>query len=662
MSLSLLDGDLVIITGLKNRTDLNGEYAEIKGRLDNGRLEVQLIKTRANLSLNPDNAVKVDVNDKAAMEDFLRNHNSKSAVFPLFPNASVILSNNALNFYPMGNSPAKFLLETVPIDAVRANILLLGCGDNRHILYTCSSNLLLNGGQIPLLLDITMCDMEPSIHARNIILLKMIMDNIEMNKIWCLCYATSIDDICLVLLQKYATDLYNIGEGLQAWLASDIDVIIQFTDQRPYTTLREIRKFYAKGRVDSNKQKEIQYKQKIINDFVDKSTIYTAVSRSCNPAGFTALPNMEVHSRIFKQFHKTGMIPTCIYNPPNTNHCTNPMFLREQSQLYDLHCGQDLTLSFHLAQAYAEIKPNSTSTSNISEDDIYKICFDQFQDWCNGFKEYVTQSKIIIRVFTGDAFDLCQLMSDAGRRQETSKYFPIGTTQCISLPDDMPNKFDVIDTSNLRETCGLLNILLTCSFKNFLEKELSCSTNTFATITGLVLSESYSFTTEKLTNSKTKMDHKISLDGSAITFTWRRSLSNMKYSCSSAESFITILLTIFKRIFKIPHALDNIMEMLRKFKKNATKQLTDPNSFAYPSELTFIKLLKCSKKNILGITDAIIEDLFTATTTTGAVIIRSNYYQELLVWCTRLNVISPSVLKRIGDHFSLTLAARLEKI
>eukprot|EP01036_Dinobryon_divergens_P051693 gene51693-69180_t len=37
----------------------------------------------------------------------------------------------------MGNSPAKFLLETVPIDAVRANILLLGCGDNRHILFTC---------------------------------------------------------------------------------------------------------------------------------------------------------------------------------------------------------------------------------------------------------------------------------------------------------------------------------------------------------------------------------------------------------------------------------------------------------------------------------------------------------------------------------------------
>eukprot|EP01041_Mallomonas_annulata_P003012 gene3012-5902_t len=275
MSLPLLNGDLINIEGLKNRANLNGEYAVIEGRLDNGRLQVQLIKSKTNLFLSPENTLKVDSTDEVAMEELLRKNQSKSMALPLSPNSSVLLNNSALNFYPLGSSPAKFLLERVPIDAVRANILLLGCGDSRHILFTCVNNLL-NGKKLSLMLDVTMCDMEPSIHARNIIFSKTIIDNSEMNKIWCVYYATAIDDFCLTLLQKYAEDLYNIGEDLQTWLASDIDP----------------------------------------------------------------------------------------------------------------------TLVFHLAHAYAEIKRTSTSTptSKLSEGDIYKICFDQFQDWCNGFKDHVIQS------------------------------------------------------------------------------------------------------------------------------------------------------------------------------------------------------------------------------------------------------------------------------
>jgi hypothetical protein len=45
-------------------------------------------------------------------------------------------------FYPIGNTPAVCLTQDLPQDK-KADILLLGCGDVRNILFTtyCNSNL-----------------------------------------------------------------------------------------------------------------------------------------------------------------------------------------------------------------------------------------------------------------------------------------------------------------------------------------------------------------------------------------------------------------------------------------------------------------------------------------------------------------------------------------
>eukprot|EP01041_Mallomonas_annulata_P010010 gene10010-20833_t len=423
MSLPLLDGDFVVkITGLQNKVDLNGEYAVIRSQRADGKLKVQLLKTRINLFINPENTITVEIAEKkAARKRFLVINRSKAPYFHFPQNYFVFVNSSTLKIFPMGNSLATVLVENIPIDTLRVSILLLGCGDSRHILFTCSNNLLLNQGQISLLLDVTMCDMERSFHARNIILFKMIIDHIKINKIWCLYYATSIDDICLALLQTYASDLYNIGEKVQAWHASNNGSIIKFSDQRSYNSVREIWKLYAKGKISNTKEIEVKQRQKILCENFNDLTSTTPFLRSCNPTSLSSSSNVELHRQIFKQYHEIGITPTCIYNPPdadNNNHYINPMFLRGQSQNYNLDFCQHPILGFHLSHAYIKIESNSTSTahSTISEDDIYKICFDQFQDWCNGFKEHVNQSKIIIRVFTGDAYDLCHLLSDEGRQ------------------------------------------------------------------------------------------------------------------------------------------------------------------------------------------------------------------------------------------------------
>ncbi|CAM9120897.1 unnamed protein product [Ectocarpus sp. 6 AP-2014] len=82
-------------------------------------------------------------------------------------------------FYAYGNTPPTDLLQHVPHDAERADVLSLGCSDLRDLLYS----VLLHGrrgvscGPVPRQLSFTLNDWEPAIHARNLMLLQMILDS-----------------------------------------------------------------------------------------------------------------------------------------------------------------------------------------------------------------------------------------------------------------------------------------------------------------------------------------------------------------------------------------------------------------------------------------------------------------------------------------------------
>ena len=81
-------------------------------------------------------------------------------------------------FYPLGNTSAVCLTENLPPEH-NADVLLLGCGDPRHILYTVYADATLSGAgrrlethpscmrlthpTVPRKLDVTCCDMEAAV-------------------------------------------------------------------------------------------------------------------------------------------------------------------------------------------------------------------------------------------------------------------------------------------------------------------------------------------------------------------------------------------------------------------------------------------------------------------------------------------------------------------
>lgn len=78
-------------------------------------------------------------------------------------------------FYPIGNTPAVCLTGDIPRE-LPATILLLGCGDVRNVLYTCYVD-----RDTSRSLDITCCDIQPAVLARNICLLSLVLENKDNN-------------------------------------------------------------------------------------------------------------------------------------------------------------------------------------------------------------------------------------------------------------------------------------------------------------------------------------------------------------------------------------------------------------------------------------------------------------------------------------------------
>ncbi len=71
-----------------------------------------------------------------------------------------------------GNTPPTDLLQYIPHDAPRADVLSLGCGDLRDVMFS-----ILLHGRRQKKLSFMLNDWEPAIHARNLILLQMVLDS-----------------------------------------------------------------------------------------------------------------------------------------------------------------------------------------------------------------------------------------------------------------------------------------------------------------------------------------------------------------------------------------------------------------------------------------------------------------------------------------------------
>ncbi|CAA7259328.1 unnamed protein product [Cyclocybe aegerita] len=379
-----------------------------------------------------------------------------------------VLWPRKLFFYPIGNtSPVCFTQELAP--EVDADILLLACGDPRSILYTIHADL----GTESRKLDFTCCDWEPAILARNILLLTMIVDGVEAGHTWPIFYHFFLNQASYDVLLAQCRTLVQSSTDMAAWKASKYGKWLHFCDDSSLAHVRRQWTLYLETDAQPRKEKQIL---KASFTAGMKSVLKThAIVSTAGPAAGPLIHtyfenNCPNKIKSCSEFWSTGVTAPTLFKDSVNQH-VNPTFVYSLSgKKFNVHYGTDPIRAFHLAPAFAPLK-DGKSLSNVTLATLVELAMAQFSSWCSSFKKRLSsaQPNINVRFAVAESRSFAQALQYCRdiKVTKTGVYVsPWGgaqinfdTTLYGSSPT-APMVFDVIDTSNVTDHAGLLNILV----------------------------------------------------------------------------------------------------------------------------------------------------------------------------------------------------------
>ena len=487
-------------------------------------------------------------------------------------------------------------------------------------------------------LSVTACDVEPSTIARNVILYRLIQDATNFQMVWSIFYDRVIDDPCMDLLVACAADLYAVGESFEAWEGTGFGAIVKFADEHTYVIIREIWALYARGKVSGQSTSRMD---ECVGEFPthygtegEQQLVFTAAFQTF-PCQTPALFNIQAHSDIFYTYASLGRTPHCSYPSRSSSTTYNPTMFRGVDQQADLHYGLDPTLGYHLSVAYAQLKDgplfsklDADTSSKVDGKHIISLCIRQFSDWCRAFKKSMDQKSILIHNFAGDLFDLSYaIIHTRNNGHGVSRVIGSLKGGAIQLLPHVPLKYDVIDTSNVGDSVGLVNLLLACrelmsegtqstictqfltvGSENsdnrdvLLAEMLRTDLPTFAAITGLTLLDTTSNVSPDFANwTQFKMAPLVSneLKRSSFSLEWTRVRPSALRVNLEHHDFVEVFTEIYRRMFEFDLAVPDIFNLhatSRSIQGYIKKLKTQLAPFTGPSMQTFVQLVQIAAK------------------------------------------------------------------
>lgn len=197
-----------------------------------------------------------------------------------------------------------------------------------------------------------------------------------------------------------------------------------------------------------------------------ENVLFSNVIRSATVHWALAMP---ILSSYFRKFWETGVVAgntTDFQNLEGGSGRVNPLFAVSSAPTgkFAVHYGTDPLLGFHLASAFDD--------GIVPEQDVEKRIVShaksQFTEWCTALKDHVCSRTIEITFFSGDALRLCYELQASHNCVEpipniVRMYNSLWTSTEMNLlePDRSIGRrlFDIIETSNLVDHMGMLNVL-----------------------------------------------------------------------------------------------------------------------------------------------------------------------------------------------------------
>ncbi|PFH63017.1 hypothetical protein XA68_10429 [Ophiocordyceps unilateralis] len=378
------------------------------------------------------------------------------------------VANHTSFLYALGNTPATSLTRGVP-HGQKVDILSLGCGDVRNVLYTAYAETELP----PRKLDITACDYDAKIIGRNVIILTLILDsNEEIDaELWDIYYHLRIEHDIADRLLRHVNKLMSLIESLEIWNASLYGHFITFSDIESFDqvrcVLRRILKATRRRSVRSVQQEVAQnFKAsvEIRQQVLGPDGVSVTALRSAAPLCLEAKDMLDMSSNTY---WKLGTVITS----PTLGMRGNPMFAGLMSDKEILHYGTDPLSGYHLAVGFAPLtsrsplKPRKGDRKHRAPEAARK----QFAQWIIAFRAMAASRRIVLRFVVAEALAFCHTLQHLGASGELSANWyarQFGLSRLV-LDEDVygaggkgPKTFDVIDTSNLADHLGALNLII----------------------------------------------------------------------------------------------------------------------------------------------------------------------------------------------------------
>lgn len=364
-------------------------------------------------------------------------------------------------YYPIGNTPAVNLLRDLPAfqDQETIRILSLACGDPRNVLFSLWCD---QGHNAKRSLSFTCCDVEPAVLARNVVLFTLISRGCPSTELWDLFYHFYVSAETLSILRTHASSLVEASGSIERWASSSYGKHIEYVNK---ATLRELRRYWARyASTEEFPQARTAIKQR--SEEIGSMNFTTGL-RSAGPLWCDAIETMGF---VYREFWKTGVVAG---NSDDLSRLSgkgevNPMFAVSSAASRDfaVHYGAEPLLGFHLPEAFCG-KGHKKGGSVIEQSKrAVAIAKSQFKAWCESFAAHNSKGRVRISFFCGEALALSHELQLAVTLDQKSSHFSRTYIRpwsaCPLLLDGHVNltaPFDVIDTSNLGDHVGLINIL-----------------------------------------------------------------------------------------------------------------------------------------------------------------------------------------------------------
>ncbi|KAF3344063.1 MYND finger [Verticillium dahliae] len=318
----------------------------------------------------------------------------------------------------------------------------------------------------PRKLDITCCDTEPSILARNIVLFSFIIDHgddLDSSSLWNMYYHLYLDGSDMECLSSQSKKLVASSENLEAWKSGVYGSILPFSDEGTLDDIRAVWLKYAAASTEPDSAQRDAFQSHLKRSLADMALQFrskenelpfvTTAMRSAAPI-LTAKQEDVVQE--YKHFWKHGTIG---FDAPSI---PNPMIAASLSEQVALHYGTNPILGFHLATGYAPLAEASPLRPEYRHEKFKAVASAkaQFKAWLIACSALFKARHLVVRFASADVFAFCHTLqhqdSSAGwyRRQFDSRVLE------LNVEPGVPRVFDVIDTSNLADHVGTLNLLV----------------------------------------------------------------------------------------------------------------------------------------------------------------------------------------------------------